>query len=276
MPRIDVGGGLSLNVERAGAGHPVVLLHGFTGASTSWQFMAAALAERAQPIAIDIVGHGRSDSPPEVDRYRMRPAVDDLVAALASTDHDTGAVWLGYSMGARVALQVAVHRPEAVTALILEGGSPGLADPAERAARVASDEALADRIEREGLEAFVDYWQSIPLWDSQQRLPAEVHAALRRQRLANDPVGLANSLRGMGTGAQDPLHDRLAAVAVPTLLVTGALDLKFTQIAAEMAVAMPRAETCVIPEAGHAAHLEQPAAFQAAVFAFLDRLDAGR
>jgi 2-succinyl-6-hydroxy-2,4-cyclohexadiene-1-carboxylate synthase len=276
MPRIDVGDGLSLNVERAGTGRPFVLLHGFTGASTSWQFMAAALAERAQPIAIDIVGHGRSDSPPEVDRYRMRPAVDDLVAALVSTGHDSGAVWLGYSLGARVALQVAVHRPEAVTALILESGSPGLAGPDERAARVASDEALADRIEREGLEAFVDYWQSIPLWDSQQRLPAEVHAALRRQRLANDPVGLANSLRGMGTGAQDPLHDRLAAVAVPTLLVTGALDLKFTQIAAEMAVAMPRAETCVIPEAGHAAHLEQPAAFQAAVFAFLDRLDAGR
>jgi 2-succinyl-6-hydroxy-2,4-cyclohexadiene-1-carboxylate synthase len=276
MPRIDVGRGLSLNVERAGTGRPVVLLHGFTGASTTWQFMAGALADRAGLIAIDIVGHGRSDSPPEVDRYRMRPAVDDLVAALASTGHDTGAVWLGYSLGARVALQVAVHRPEAVTALILEGGSPGLADPDERTARVTSDEALADRIERESLEAFVDYWQSIPLWDSQQRLPAEVHAALRRQRLANDPVGLANSLRGMGTGAQDPLHDRLAAVAVPTLLVTGALDLKFTQIAAEMAVAMPRAETCVIPEAGHAAHLEQPAAFQAAVFAFLDRLDAGR
>jgi len=276
MPRIDVGDGLSLNVERAGAGRPVVLLHGFTGASTTWQFMADAFAARAELIAIDIVGHGSSDSPPEVDRYQMRRAVDDLVTALASTSHDTGAVWLGYSLGARVALQVAVHRPEAVTALILEGGSPGLENPAERAARVTSDEALANRIEREGLEAFVDYWQSIPLWDSQQRLPAEVHAALRRQRLANDPVGLANSLRGMGTGAQDPLHDRLAAVAVPTLLVTGALDLKFTQIAAEMAVAMPRAETCVIPEAGHAAHLEQPAAFQAAVFAFLDRLDAGR
>jgi pimeloyl-ACP methyl ester carboxylesterase len=80
----------------------------------------------------------------------------------------------------------------------------------------------------------------------------------------------------MGTGAQDPVHHRLAAVAVPTLLLTGALDLKFTAIAAEMAAVMPRAETCVIPDAGHAAHLEQPEAFRAAVFAFLDRLDAGR
>ena len=270
MTRLEVDG-LMLNVERAGAGPPVVLLHGFTGAATTWRALSTLLATRFEVIAFDIVGHGGSDSPRPVDRYRMARCVDDLVAALRALGHEQ-ASWLGYSMGARTALQLAVHHPEAVDALVFEGVTPGLADPEERAARVASDEALADRIERDGLERFVDFWQSIPLWDTQVGLPAGVVSALRRQRMSNTGVGLANSLRGMGTGAQEPLHGRLDEVEVPVLLLTGALDQKFSGIAEEMATRLPRAERCTVAGAGHAVHLEDPRAFESASAEFLRRV----
>lgn len=270
MPRLDIDG-LTINTQRTGVGPPVVLLHGFTGSSTTWTPFAETLAPHFEVIIFDIIGHGRSSSPKSLDRYRMRQCVDDLVAALRELGHRR-ATWLGYSMGARTALQIAVHHPDAVDGLVLEGVTPGLADPEERAARVAADEALADRIEREGLEAFVDFWRSISLWDTQTGLSPETIAALRQQRMANSEIGLANSLRGMGTGAQQPLHDRLHEVDVPALLLTGALDQKFTAIARDMAAEMPRAELCPVAGAGHAVHLEDPAAFQAAVADFLRRL----
>lgn len=270
MPRLEVNG-LRLHAERTGTGPPVVLLHGFTGSTTTWRRLADRLAPEFEVIAFDIVGHGQSDAPPAVERYEMRRCVDDLVAALRLLGLERAA-WLGYSMGARTALQIAAHHPDAVDVLVLEGVTPGLAAPEERAARVASDEALADRIERDGLEAFVDFWQSIALWDTQDGLSADVVAAIRAQRMANSEVGLANSLRGMGTGAQEPLHDRLEAVSVPTLLLTGALDQKFTTIAQQMAGAMPNAEQHVVAGAGHAVHLEDPMGFESAVAEFLGRV----
>ena len=270
MPRLEIDG-LALNAERAGAGPPVVLLHGFTGAATTWRGLTVRLAPQFEVIAFDFVGHGGSESPAAIDRYRMPRCVEDLVAALGALGHER-ASWLGYSMGARAALQLAVHHPEAVDALLLEGATPGLADREERGARVASDEALAGRIERDGLEAFVDFWQSISLWDTQGGLAAETVDALRRQRMSNSEVGLANSLRGMGTGAQEPLHERLHEVDVPVLLVTGALDRKFTAIATAMAARLPAAERCAIEGAGHAVHLEDPAAFESAALGFLRRI----
>jgi len=267
MPRLEIAG-LTLNAEQTGSGPPVVLLHGFTGSTTTWRRLIDLLAPEFEVIAFDIVGHGGSDSPQPVERYEMHRCVDDLVAALRLLGHQR-ASWLGYSMGARTALQIAAHRPDAVDALVLEGVTAGLADPTERAARVASDEALADRIEGEGLEAFVDFWQSIALWDTQDGLAAATVEALRRQRMANSVTGLANSLRGMGTGAQEPVHGSLTAIEAPTLLLTGALDQKFSTIAEQLADAMPQAECRTVAGAGHAVHLEDPQAFESAVLEFL-------
>ena len=217
MSHIEVDG-LRLNVEQTGSGPPVVLLHGFTGAAAGWAALAGALAPQFTAIAIDIVGHGKADAPEAVERYRMRRCVDDLAAALRLLGHERAA-WLGYSMGGRTALQVAVHRPDVVSGLVLESATPGFRTAEERAARVASDEALAERIEREGVEAFVDEWQELPLFATQQRMPQAAQDAVRAGRLANRATGLANSLRGMGTGAQEAVHERLGGVAVPVLLV---------------------------------------------------------
>lgn len=232
------------------------------------------LAPEFEVIAIDIVGHGESDAPAEVERYRMERCTDDLVAVLAALGHER-ATWLGYSMGARTALQLAVRHPEAVDALVLEGVTAGTPDPVERAARIESDEALAERIGAEGLEAFVDFWQSIGLWDTQAGMPAAKLAGLREQRMASDPVGLANSLRGMGSGAQEPVHERLGEVDVPVLLIAGGLDAKFTGIAHDLEGSLPQAEFVSVAGVGHAAHFEDAGAFDSEVLSYLRRVHAG-
>ena len=150
--------------------------------------------------------------------------------------------------------------------LVLIGASPGLADPGERADRIAADDALADRIQSAGVPAFVDYWESIPLFASQARLPEAQRAAIRRGRLANSPVGLANSLRGMGTGVQ-PFVDA-GRVTMPVLALAGELDRKFVAIGQEMTSQMACARFELMVGAGHAAHLERPGACAEAIERF--------
>lgn len=262
--------GLSLHVDVAGAGPPLVLLHGFTGSADTWRDLTRRLAGRYRTIAPDLVGHARSEAPEAVERYAIRRAAADLVALLRALGHERAA-WLGYSLGGRLALQVAADHPQAVAALLLEGASPGISDEAERGARRASDAALAERIERDGVEAFVDEWEQVPLFASQRDMPEQARAAVRATRLAQRAHGLANSLRGMGAGMQAPLHERLPSIAAPALLLAGSLDEKYVAIAGDMALTLPDATMRVIEGAGHAAHLERPGAFARVVEDYLRR-----
>ncbi|MEI7645037.1 MAG: 2-succinyl-6-hydroxy-2,4-cyclohexadiene-1-carboxylate synthase [Chloroflexales bacterium] len=239
-----------------GTGPPILLLHGFTGSAAEWADLTPRLAPRRQVVAVNLPGHGALS----VRTCSMEHAVADLLATMESLGHTQFDV-VGYSLGGRVALHLAIAAPERVRSLILESASPGLADPAERAARAAADNALADQIMAQGVEWFADYWQNIPLFASQASLPAETRAALRARRLRNTPAGLASSLRGMGTGRQESLWQRLGELAMPALLITGALDTKFVAINQQMATLMPNARHVSLPATGHAAHLERPQAF---------------
>jgi 2-succinyl-6-hydroxy-2,4-cyclohexadiene-1-carboxylate synthase len=251
---------IALNVELAGAGRPLLLLHGFTGSAAAWAALIPRLAQHMRTLAVDLIGHGRSDAPHDPERYRMERCVEDLLALLDALEVDSAAV-LGYSMGGRVALHLAAAAPGRIAALALESSSPGIADVAERQARVTADEALANAIEREGVDAFVDRWEALPLFTSQASLPAHARARLRAQRLQNRAIGLANSLRGMGAGRQEPLWERLPTLDVPTLLIAGELDTKYCAITRHMAAALPNARHVIVRDAGHAVHLEQPDAF---------------
>lgn len=262
--------GLALHTVLFGAGRPLLLLHGFTGSAATWAGLAAQLAPQRQCIAQDLIGHGKSGAPADPARYTMEQAVQDI-AGLLDVLGISRVDLLGYSLGGRLALQFAVAAPGRVRALILESASPGLASPAERAARIAADDALAEVIERDGIEAFVAHWEALPLWASQAELPAELRARQRTQRLANRPQGLANSLRGMGTGRQRALWDMLPTLTIPTLLLAGALDAKFSAIAQQMAATLPRADLAIIAAAGHAIHLEQPEIFGQRVAVFLEQ-----
>jgi 2-succinyl-6-hydroxy-2,4-cyclohexadiene-1-carboxylate synthase len=259
--------GFGYGVERSGAGSPVVVLHGFTGSIAAMRATIDALARRHTVVAIDLPGHGASiGAAPE--RYAMDRVAADL-AHIAERLAVAPATWLGYSLGGRTALCVAAAHPRVVDALVLVGASPGIADAAERAARVRSDAELAASIERDGIAAFVERWERLPLFATQAALAPGARAAIRAQRLTNVPRELAHNLAGMGTGAQRPLHDVLPAIDVPVLLVAGAADAKFSAIADAMASRLPRARVARIAGAGHAAHLESPAAFDAAVETFI-------
>ncbi len=258
------------NFEISGQGErPLLLLHGFTGSSQNWQTILPQLEPRFLSIAVDLLGHGRSAAPPRPARYLMEAAAADLIDLLDQLDIEQTSV-LGYSMGGRLALYLASQYPQRCQALILESASPGLADKTARAERRQQDNALAQRIEAEGMESFVDYWESLPLWASQAQLSDESRARLRAQRLQNNPIGLANSLRGMGTGAQLSLWSRLPRLTMPVLLITGELDAKFVAINQEMAGHIPEARLAVVPEAGHAVHWERPLRYAELVRGFLE------
>jgi len=265
---VDVGDGLRLHVTPAGAGPPLLLLHGFTGSAAAWAPLQATLGSRHTTLAVDLPGHGRSTAPADPARYALGRLADDLARLLDALAIDRAAV-LGYSLGGRAALRYALAYPGRVAALVLESASPGIVDPAERAARRASDAVLADAIEQEGIAAFVARWEQLPLWASQSALPEAARLRLRAQRLTSSARGLANSLRGAGTGADAPVLGRLATLHVPTLLVAGALDAKYVALGQAMEPALPAGRLTVVAGAGHAVHLERPEAFAALVTAFL-------
>ncbi len=267
MPRIPVNG-VTLNVEVAGDGTPLALLHGFTGRAESWGPHIPAFATRCRTVAIDLLGHGRSDAPADPDRYRIEHAAQDILAVLDALRIARAAI-LGYSMGGRLGLFLATVAPERITALIVESASAGIRDAALRGERMARDTALADEIERDGVAAFVDRWERLPLFATQRRLPPAARDALRAHRLAHSARGLANSLRGMGQGAQPSLWDRLPSLSVPTLLLVGALDAAYVAHGREMSRLIPAARLVAVPDAGHTVHLEQPEIFKRTVLEFL-------
>ncbi|MGZ3677013.1 MAG: 2-succinyl-6-hydroxy-2,4-cyclohexadiene-1-carboxylate synthase [Ktedonobacterales bacterium] len=265
---------IHLNAElREPAMHPaeqrtLVLLHGFTGSASSWGAHLDRFASAGfRVIALDILGHGASDAPADARRYGIEHCRDDIISALAELGVQNGeAILLGYSMGGRIALYTALSGY--FRALILESASPGLASAGEREQRCASDEALAANIERDGIAAFVERWESLPLFASQRALAEAIRASLHEQRLHNRPDGLANSLRGVGAGAQPPLYERLSELAIPVLLIAGELDAKYWAIARDMAVSMSHAEVRIVAGAGHTVHLERPDQFDALVLEF--------
>ena len=169
-----------------------------------------------------------------------------------------------------MALALALAQPQRLCALVLESASPGLADAGERAARRRQDESLARHIELEGVRNFVAYWEQLPMFASQRQLTAEIRRKVREQRLKNSARGLADSLRGAGTGAQASYWSQLPQLRIPTLLLTGALDTKFCAVAARMAAANSGFRLQQIVDAGHCIHLERPQHFQRAVLDFLN------
>jgi 2-succinyl-6-hydroxy-2,4-cyclohexadiene-1-carboxylate synthase len=259
-------GAIDWNVVDHGSGTPLLLVHGFTGSVAAWDGQAATFGG-LRVIAVDLPGHGRTHlADPELATVERTAA--DLAVLLHDLDAAPADV-LGYSLGARIALRLAVAHPEAVSRLVLESPSAGMADPAERAARRMADELLAQRIEAEGIAAFVDEWERNPVFASHAALPPERARHLRAMRLASDPAGLAASLRGAGQGRMEPLHGRLAEVVAPTLVITGALDAIGRPRAEEVAAGIATARLAVIDGAGHTPHEEQPEAFARLVPAFL-------
>lgn len=230
-----------------------VFLHGFTHTGSSWDAVVDALGQQYRARARvnqapDIRGHGQASERQPVDLKHVVADVSEL------TPGPFGLI--GYSMGGRIALHVALALGSRIERLVLIGASPGIADPAQRAQRRASDDRLADQLERATIEAFASSWARTPVLADQ---PPEVAAAVHADRLRSTPAGLARALRGLGTGVLPSVWGRLGEVAAPTTLVVGERDHKFRQIASAMAQQLPEAEVVIVPGSGHAVHLEAPA-----------------
>lgn len=226
----------------------VVLLHGFTHTGASWDPVVSALGERYRAVAIDIRGHGSASGREPV---ALEGVLEDLAAVAPGRF-----TLVGYSMGGRIALHAALALPERIERLVLIGASPGIADPAEREARLRDDERLAGEIESMSIEAFAHRWAQTPVLAGQ---PPDVLAAAHADRLRNRPAGLAAALRGLGNAALPSLWERLGEIRTRVALVVGERDEKFRAIADQMAAGLPAAEVIVAPGAGHAVHLEAPA-----------------
>lgn len=242
----------------AGEGPPVTLLHGFTQSGRSWRELISRMPEGWKWIVPDLRGHGGTQTP--------RGAACSMDACTA----DLEALWdhlgverthlVGYSMGGRLALHVAARRPERVLSLLTIGAHAGLEEDA-RAGRRQGDEGLAERIERDGVEAFVSYWGSLPLFAGLERRGPAYVSEVRAERLQNHAAGLACSLRGMGAGVMEPLWDELAGATFPCTFVAGQLDHGYVASARRLAATVRNGRAEVVLRAGHPVHQERPDAF---------------
>jgi 2-succinyl-6-hydroxy-2,4-cyclohexadiene-1-carboxylate synthase len=256
-----------LATETAGpAGAPAVLfVHGFLGSRRDWAPVAAALAPAHHCLLVDLPGHGETGAPDDDTLWTPDGCVGALAGLLRAAG---GGSVVGYSLGGRLALQLAIDHPDVVGHAVLISGSPGIAGGCGRALRRNADEGLARRLEKKGgLEAFLGDWYGQPLFAALREHPRFAEALERRRR--NNPYLLARSLRRMGTGVQRSLWADLPGLRVPLLLLAGERDEKFTDLAFDMAARCPAAEVLIVRGRGHALVEEDPEAVAREVAGFL-------
>lgn len=225
-----------------------MLLHGFGGSARSWDEVRAASGGEPYPaLALDLRGHGArsADRPVTIDA-----CVDDVLAVAPARF-----ALAGYSLGGRVALRVALAAPERVARLVLVATTAGLEDPAQREARARSDDALADALLAEGLDAFAARWSAQPLFSGD---PTEVRRSQESELRAGDADGLAAALRGCSPGRVAPVWRDLATLTMPTTVLVGGRDARYVGLGRRLAAALPDAELVVVEGAGHGLLREAP------------------
>ena len=228
----------------------VTFVPGFMQRGEAWQPVAAALSQRYRVRSLDFA------------TWTADERIDEIAAVTQPGD-----AVVGYSMGGRLALHAALREPEKLGALVLVGVSAGIEDRVEREDRRRSDESLAEWMERRSIEEVVAHWEQQPVFATQTQ---ELRAEQRPGRLSHEPQRLATLLRSAGQGSLEPVWDRLGTLACPVLLTAGELDRRYGSAARRMAERLPHARVRLIPDAGHAPHLEQPTAVSELLLEFFD------
>ena len=263
--------GTALATERlAGPGPLVAILHGFTGDRDTMRPLADGLGPAHEVLLVDLVGHGRSDAPTGLEPYRMTSVVDQVLSLLSDRSPGSTHV-LGYSMGGRVALSMARRAPWFFASVITLSATAGIEDPTERAERHREDLARADRLDTIGVEAFVDEWLDQDLFAPlRSRLGPDGVERAKANRAKADGHGLAQSLRGTGTGAMEPVWDAVPGFRCPLLALAGALDPPYVERARRLATTAADGHCVVLEECGHALPLEAPEATARHVLRYLE------
>lgn len=250
MPTADLNG-ITLYYEEHGGGQPVVLMHGYSATSQMWRGQIAPITERYRLITFDMRGHGQTDSPDDPSAYGEAQIVADLDALLTTLGVEQAVIG-GLSLGGYMSLAYNLAHPERVKALILCDTGPGYKNPKAREGWNETAFRRAERFEERGLEAL--------------GRSAEVEASRAQHRSAS---GLAHAARGMLAQFDSRVIESLDSIEAPTLIIVGANDTPFLAGSEYMANKIPNARLNVIPDAGHAANIDQPEAFNAAVLSFL-------
>jgi 2-succinyl-6-hydroxy-2,4-cyclohexadiene-1-carboxylate synthase len=247
----------------------VSFFHGFMGSCADWDGVIDSLLDQHHCIAFDLPGHGES----QVARGAEAPDMAGTAKAVMEAWDSMGVArssLVGYSMGGRLALYMALKHKDRIVRTALESASPGLPTEEERAARRKRDDALAAALEDSPVEAFVRWWYEQPLFATIKSDPVRFER-LVRARMQNNPRGLAASLRALGLGAQPSLWEQLGTNRVPLLFLAGELDDKYKSVAREMQARTPLSKAQIVSGCGHNIHFENPAEYSRRLIAFLEQ-----
>ena len=254
-------GNYHYGVTVVGAGKPLVCFHGFSESGSTWDGIEV---NGYRLIRIDSMGHGRSARPMELTPYALPQMLCDLHRIIYAVAGESYAL-MGYSMGARVALLYALEYPEEVSHLVLESGSVGIEDEADRQDRYFADIALGNRIRENHIQWFSETWAKLDIFKTQQYLPAKVQQQIQGRRLLNSPHALAFTLEGSGQGSMTYVGHRLSELTMPVCYISGELDAKYTAIGARYFGDVHR----IVPQVGHNVHVEAPEMYQQILKEFL-------
>ncbi len=263
---------LQLNLEHFSEFNPqkksILFLHGFTGKAADWKDSANNIDNKFNKIALDLIGHGKSSSPAEIDYYKIESIIEQVEHIITHLGLKK-IILCGYSMGGRAALRFALAKPELVSALIIESTSAGIKNQKEREERIQKDNELAAFVEKNTMENFVDTWLNKEIFGTIKRFSNAKIKQIKEEKIKNTRSGLANSLRAFGTGTLTYPVEKMKKMNLPVLLLSGQLDSKFTKLNVEMNKLIPKSKHIVIKSAGHNIHLEEPKKFISAVNKFL-------
>ena len=245
----------------------ILFLHGFLGSAGDWWEVMAAMADEFHCVAVDLPGHGSSVGLPE-ETYAFEGAARAIISTLDELQVGQ-ATFVGYSMGGRLALYMALRYPQRCHGLFLESASPGLESAEEREARRVADEEQARRLETNDFEGFLRDWYRQPLFATLARDEELLERTIEARR-RNDPAELARLLRGMGTGSQPSLWKELTGLRVSALAMGGELDQKFVDLSRRMAASTDRLQTVVVSGVGHNVRVEAPMEYVAVLKDFTE------
>ena len=246
----------------------IFFLHGFTGSSDDWDPVLPGIDNRFNKITVDLLGHGKSDFPADPSLYSWELQVEQLNKIINHITEQK-VILAGYSMGGRLSLCYAYTYPERVSGLVLESTSPGIKDKTQREKRIREDEELAEFISVNSIQDFIEMWMNKEIFATQLRFSESKRKEIKKRKMKNNRVGISNSLYGFSTGKMPDLHSELKNIKSKTLLITGELDSKFTDINKSVVNKFPSAKHEIVKNAGHTVHLEESGKFIRAVNEFL-------
>jgi pimeloyl-ACP methyl ester carboxylesterase len=249
MPKLNRDG-VELYYEVHGSGVPVLLTHGYSSSSHMWAGQVAPFSKGYQLITWDMRGHGKTDYPANLGAYSEAETVADMAAILDAVGAKKAVIG-GLSLGGYMSLAFHLAHPDRCLALLIIDTGPGYKSDEPRAGWNATSIRRAENFEKNGLP------------------PPGTGGAETRTAPHRNAEGLAKAARGMLTQHDARVISSLPDIQVPSIVVVGADDKPFLAASDYMAAKIPNARKVVIPDAGHAANIDQPEAFNAAILGFL-------